>query len=235
MDQKEPQPRVEDILPVRSRVSWGAVLAGAVIAIGIYLLLTLLGGAVGLSLSTTNIRNSTLGWAATIWAIFSFAVSLFCGGYVTTLLAVGENRTEAILHGVLMWGMMLAFSTWLATTGVTAGYSTLLHMAYLNENASNVAGAGSAEELARALGGNEEDATKFRELADGIRNRRTDDPEVRDTLRAGQKAAWWTVFGTVLSIACAVGGAICGSGPVLRFLDLGGRRMVMARSELANR
>jgi len=234
MEQNE-QPRVEDVLPVRSRVSWGAVCAGAVIAVGLYLVLSLLGSAVGLSLSTTNIRSNTLAWTAAVWAVFSFAVALFCGGYVTTLLAVGENRTEAIIHGVLMWGIMLAFSAWLATTAVSSGFSTLLHMAYLNDGASEVANAGDLEGLARRMGASDEQIAKARELGDNIRNRNTDDPETRQALKDTAKATWWTLFGTLLSIACAVGGAACGSGPVLRFLDLGGRRIVMSRSELANR
>jgi len=235
MDQREQQPRVEDILPVRSRVSWGAVLAGSVIAVGMYLLLLLLGGAVGLSLTTTNVRFSTLSWAAAVWAIFSLAVSLFVGGYVTTLLAVGENRTEAVIHGVLMWGMMLAFTTWLATTGLSAGYSTLLNMAYLNDNAARAANATNVEDFVRNLGANEEDAARVRQVITDARERGTKDPEVRDSLRTAQHATWWSLAGTILSIACAIAGAVCGSGPVLRFLDLGGRRMVMSRSELANR
>jgi hypothetical protein len=67
MDHKE-QAGVEDILPVRSRISWGAIFAGAVIALAIYLVLTVLGAAVGLSLTNTTVRGSTLWWSAVIWA-----------------------------------------------------------------------------------------------------------------------------------------------------------------------
>ena len=41
----------EDLVPVRSRISWGAIVAGSVLALALYFLLTLLGGAVGLSVS----------------------------------------------------------------------------------------------------------------------------------------------------------------------------------------
>ena len=53
------QPRVEDVLPVRSRVSWQAVFAGAVIAVALYVVLVMLGSAVGVSLSDANIRDRT--------------------------------------------------------------------------------------------------------------------------------------------------------------------------------
>ena len=51
MDNTPNQPRVEDVLPVRSRVSWQAVFAGAVIAVAMSVVLALLGTAVGVSLS----------------------------------------------------------------------------------------------------------------------------------------------------------------------------------------
>ena len=41
----------EDVIPVRSRISWGAIVAGSVLALSLYFLLALLGGAVGLSIS----------------------------------------------------------------------------------------------------------------------------------------------------------------------------------------
>ena len=37
----------EDLIPVRSRITWGAILAGSVLALSLYFLLALLGGAVG--------------------------------------------------------------------------------------------------------------------------------------------------------------------------------------------
>ncbi len=42
-----------DLLPVHSRVSWGAITAGSVIALAMYFLLTLLarGGAIGFTLT----------------------------------------------------------------------------------------------------------------------------------------------------------------------------------------
>jgi hypothetical protein len=41
--------RAEDVLPVRSRISWGAIFAGAMVALSLYFLLTMLGAALGLS------------------------------------------------------------------------------------------------------------------------------------------------------------------------------------------
>ena len=75
--------RAEDLVPVRSRVSWGAIFAGAVLALAVYLILTLLGGAIGLTVSD-NVRTDTLKTGGAIWAILATAIALFVGGWVTT-------------------------------------------------------------------------------------------------------------------------------------------------------
>src|SRR5258705_397064 len=40
-------PRAEDLLSVGTRIRWGAILAGAMLALALYFLLTILGGAGG--------------------------------------------------------------------------------------------------------------------------------------------------------------------------------------------
>ena len=50
----------EDLVPVHSRLSWGAITAGSVIALAMYFLLTLLGGAIGFTL-TDYYRAETIG------------------------------------------------------------------------------------------------------------------------------------------------------------------------------
>ena len=42
------------------------------------------------------------------WAYLSTFIALFVGGMVTSLLTVGESKTEAVVHGVLMWALLLA-------------------------------------------------------------------------------------------------------------------------------
>ena len=46
-----PAIRAEDLLSVRSRISWGPIFAGAALALALFFLLALLGGALGLSIS----------------------------------------------------------------------------------------------------------------------------------------------------------------------------------------
>ena len=66
--------------------------------------------------AVNNLKTGTMAWAY----ITTF-VALFVGGTVTSLLTVGENKAEAILHGVLMWALLLGILLTLGATGVKLG------------------------------------------------------------------------------------------------------------------
>src|SRR4051812_40889728 len=117
----EAEVRVEDILPVRSRVSWAAIFAGAVVALAAYLVLTLLGSAIGLTVSD-NVNAGSLSKGAAAWAILTTGIALFLGGWVTSQTTVGENRTEAVVHGIIMWGVVLGLILWLVSAGLRTGF-----------------------------------------------------------------------------------------------------------------
>jgi len=230
MDHKE-QPGVEDVLPVRSRVSWGAVFAGGVIALALYLLLTVLGAAAGLSLSETNIRSNTLGWAAAIWSIFSLLIALFVGGFVTTQCSVGENKTEGIIHGVLMWSAVVGSLACLTGMGIRAGYSALMGATYVTHGTEFDP---NWETTARRLGVTDDQIARARQRADELRNETTDPQTQQAALHSTMKVAWWTLAGMVLSIAAAAGGAYLGAGPTFQFVGWGRRSssVVINRSNL---
>jgi hypothetical protein len=72
--------------PTRSRISWGAVFAGSVVAVATMLLLSLLGAALGAGnihaadASSSDLTGYALG--AGIWQIINLALSMAFGGYV---------------------------------------------------------------------------------------------------------------------------------------------------------
>ncbi len=121
---------VSDRFPVK-RISWSAVFAGVIISIVIYLLLQLLGVAVGAStVDPLKEQNPVdgLGTGAAIWTGVSMLISVAAGGYFSGRLAPREGA----LHGVLMFGfntiVCLVLMTMLANSVVTG--------------AANVVGAG---------------------------------------------------------------------------------------------
>src|SRR5437588_647167 len=100
--------QVKDLVPVRSRVSWGAILAGVMTAVAVYFLLAFLGVAIG---ATVIQRTGTTDIGLTgpaIWAIISLMLALFAGGCVTSQCTVGESKTESVIYGVVLWGTMFS-------------------------------------------------------------------------------------------------------------------------------
>ena len=71
--------RAEDVMSVGTRVSWGAIVAGAVLALALFFLLTLLGSAVGVSL-TDRVEAGNLRTAAVVWTIVTTCAAVFVGG-----------------------------------------------------------------------------------------------------------------------------------------------------------
>lgn len=104
------------------RISWGAALAGVVIALVIQLMLSLLGVGIGLStmepLTGATPRTETLGTTAGIWWIVSWCIALLLGGWAAGRLAGIPRRLDATLHGVLTWAFTTLILFYLLTTAV---------------------------------------------------------------------------------------------------------------------
>src|SRR4051794_12765683 len=96
--------RAEDIVPVHSRINWAPVLAGSVLALAMYFLLTLVGTALGLSIHG-RVNDRSLAIGAVVWAIIVTAWCLFVGGFVASQFTTGENKFEGTVYGFLVWGV----------------------------------------------------------------------------------------------------------------------------------
>src|SRR4051812_2863328 len=131
-----------DLLAVRSRVSWPAIAAGAMIATAVYFVLTLLGLALGIEVA---VRGATthLGSGAAIYTVVSLLLALFFGGWSASRLAVGESKLEAVLYGVILWGVLFLGIVWLFNAGIRTGFGAMVG---LSSGAYSVdAGAGGAD------------------------------------------------------------------------------------------
>jgi hypothetical protein len=172
-----------DLLAVKSRVSWAAIAAGAMIALAVYFVLTLVGIAIGLELAVR--RNSVdLGVGAAIWSIASLLLAMFFGGWATSRLAVGESKLEAVLYGVILWGVLFVGMFWLIGQGVRVGFGLMMGVAsgavvVTDEDPAEAASAGAPATLIQrynsTFGGEKfvEDLTKIgvdRERAEKIRD-----------------------------------------------------------------
>ena len=118
-------PNPADLLAVKSRVSWGAIAAGAMVALTIYIVLTLLGLALGIEAAVRG-TDSSLGAGTAIYSIVVLLLAMFFGGWATSRLAVGESKTEAVLYGLILWGVLFLGMVWLLGAGLRTGFGAMV-------------------------------------------------------------------------------------------------------------
>jgi len=101
-------------------ISWGAVFGGLVSGMAMYLLLTLLGVAAGLSAIDPQGAEPVgrVPMLTGIWTGISMIAAAFTGAYVTTRMSGMTRQTDGILHGLVSWGVSTLFFAYLVTTSV---------------------------------------------------------------------------------------------------------------------
>ncbi|MCP3103586.1 hypothetical protein LZ198_32355 [Myxococcus sp. K15C18031901] len=89
------------------KLSWGAILGGAFVALGVLILLYSLGLALGLSSVDPNNPASakSAGVGTGIWGIIAPLISLFVGGFVAARTAGVVDKGGGAMHGAVMWGL----------------------------------------------------------------------------------------------------------------------------------
>jgi len=216
---REPRDLAPDLVGVKSRVSWSAIFAGAVIALACYLVLTLLFAAIGISLTETNVRANTIAVGVLIAMLLTMVVSLFVGGWVATQLTAGENRQEAVIYGLLTWAAVTAASVFLVGMGVRAGYFAVVGGSVVAQNNERIP---PWEELALQAGVPQQRINDAKANIDPARAREAaNDPAAQERAREAAIAASWTALvGTMLSMAAAVGGALVGRGTAFRLFPV---------------
>jgi hypothetical protein len=104
------------------RISWAAVFAGVIMAVVVQLVLSLLGAGIGMStidpLRFSSPDVSTFGMSAGIWWAVSSVIALYIGGWVAAHLSGTPEKTNAILHGLLTWGLATLVSVYLLTSAI---------------------------------------------------------------------------------------------------------------------
>ena len=144
---------LHDVEPAkRTRVSWGAIFAGAVVATAITLLLTLLGVGGGLITSDALTGADGLGLFAAIWYVISGTVGLLAGGYVAGRLAGSPSPRDAVLHGLTTWGLTTVFAAWLVTSLAASLISGAASLAGTAVQATGTAVGGVASGVGSATG-----------------------------------------------------------------------------------
>lgn len=101
------------------KVSWGGIWGGVLVAIGLLLLLSVLGVAVGVSaVDPGDTQAGSVGAGIGIWGGLSLLISLFVGGMVATRIGAIFDRTTGFFEGALVWAVSVLLMIYLATTGM---------------------------------------------------------------------------------------------------------------------
>jgi hypothetical protein len=151
-------PAVPPTVVVQERISWGAILGGAVTAIAVGTLLHSLGFALGLSAidpsNPSSFRASSI--FTGVWSLVTAFLALFAGGMVAARVAGVATRTAGAIHGLVMWGLTTIVGAFLvfnvlthAVSGAAAVGKTAIE--------GGAAAAGEAGGITSALGINFDD------------------------------------------------------------------------------
>jgi len=105
-----------------TRLSWGAIFAGVVIAVAVQLVLGILGAGIGLTM-VDPVQGTTPGAAgfgigAGIFWLITTVLALGAGGYAAARVAGVYERFDALVHGLVVWGVTLILTLYLLTSAV---------------------------------------------------------------------------------------------------------------------
>src|SRR5919112_957321 len=103
----------ENVLAERNPAAWGPIIAGVLAAIVAFLLLTILGFALGASvLDPANTAGEIGTWAA-IWGAISAIVAFFIGGWIAARTAAVDGAFAGVMNGLMVGAAGLLFIIWL--------------------------------------------------------------------------------------------------------------------------
>ncbi|MEC5409367.1 hypothetical protein VOM14_27860 [Paraburkholderia sp. MPAMCS5] len=193
------------------RLSWGAIIAGVILSMIVYLIMSVLGTAIGASLISPMSKPDTLrgfGFGSGVWVIVTTVLAVFVGSYYSGRCA----PVLGWLHGLLSWAVMTLLIVYGMTSLVTGAVSTASSIAatgaQVGATAANQSGAGnplidSAKQQVQAAVAS---AASAASSPDAEQNAR----QAADTAARGVARASWFSFAALVVgaiIAIVSGGA----------------------------
>jgi MFS family permease len=128
------------------RLSWGAVIAGVILSMIVYLIMSVLGTAIGASLLSPMSKPDALhgfGFGSGVWVIVTTVIAVFVGSYYAGRCA----PVLGWLHGLLSWAVMTLLVVYGMTSLISGAVSTAGSVAatsaQVGATAANQAGSGN--------------------------------------------------------------------------------------------
>lgn len=188
-------------LTLWNRISWGPIMMGAVCAIGLQFIFTVLGIALGASTGEVTSGDdvaaaSTIGFVAGLWWLITGTLSLVAGGMIFGRLSGLPRSLPLHLEAAVMWGVVALFGflvVWSGAGALTQAASPMGAIASMSNgpSASNAAGVNSQEDFSSISAISEDDRVAMAEAA----------------RRATRTASWWSVAGLLVGLGATIGAA----------------------------
>jgi hypothetical protein len=193
-----------------NRATWGPILMGAIAAIGLQFVFTLLGLAIGLSsVSVGEADSSTapaMGFAASAWWLVTGTLALLGGGMVYGRTVGLMRHMQLYLGAFAVWAAVALFGFMVIWSGAGIASEATSPLAAMSMNRD--------EDRTRSFDRRDLDGTA-NSNADATTNMDRRDAEMtlaqaEEARRAVRTAAWWALIGMLAGIAATMAGAAGG-------------------------
>jgi len=108
----------ENVMTVRNRVQWGPIVAGLATALTTFLLLTVLGLALGASVLDPENSAGDIGTWAAVWGAITALASFALGGWMAAKTAAVEGPFSGLVNGLMVGAAGLLLLVYLTSTGL---------------------------------------------------------------------------------------------------------------------
>jgi MFS family permease len=201
----------QDGLP---RLAWGPVIAGVILSMIVYLLMSVLGTAIGASLLSPLSKPDPLhgfGLGSGIWVIVTTVVAVFVGSYFAGRCA----PVLGWLHGLLSWAVMILLVAYGMTSLVGSAVSTAGSVAatgaQVGAAAANQGGANNSPSLMASATQQLQAAVASAASAASSPEAQQDARQAADTAaKSVARASWYSfaalIVGAIISIVSGATG-----------------------------
>lgn len=181
-----------------NRVSWGAIIAGAVIAVAVMTFFTLFGIGIGAAIIDPQFDQNPgqgMSVSAGIYLIITQLLALGAGGFVAARMAGIPRTVSSLLHGASVWAVTTVFLAWASVVGAGAMFGAAGSL--LSGAASSVASAGEAmvpNNISLPDPSRLADEISMNDLPDELQATLRENGITEENLRTETKAAFRDVF-----------------------------------------
>lgn len=206
------------IQPV-DRVRWAAIFAGLFTTVSTFILLSVLGLAIGASAFTPGDNLAGFGTGAGIWSAVSALLAFFVGGLIAARAAAVTGRGNGALNGAMVWIVMIPLALYLVSSGIGSTLRTLGGIASTGIQAvapvagdvANASGVtvqsvqATAEAAGQTLTAPDAQATVAAQVQEAL-----PDVNQQQVDNVAETSTWATLIALLLGLAAALLGGLAG-------------------------